>query len=189
VRAVRQWTSIVREADQIDRVVYAAVAGTTTPTLDQGLRRLSDSANRSRLWFGIAAGLALLGPRGRRAAVAGASAIAATSAVVNLGIKTTVVRGRPDRVAAEVAASRHVRMPKSTSFPSGHAASAFAFATAVGDVLPPASVPLHAIAAAVAYSRVHTGVHYPGDVVAGSLIGALAGAAVGRIARRLLLRR
>jgi membrane-associated phospholipid phosphatase len=121
-------------------------------------------------------------------AITGASAIALTSAVVNLGAKTTLVRGRPDRAAAEVAASRHVRMPTSTSFPSGHAASAFAFATAVGDVLPPASAPLHALAAGVAYSRVHTGVHYPGDVIAGSLIGAVAGAAVGRLARRLLRR-
>jgi undecaprenyl-diphosphatase len=183
---VRQWKRVVGEVDQIDRVVYAAVAGTSTPSLDHGMRRLSDSANNSRLWFGIAAALALLGPRGRRAAITGASAIAITSAVVNIGVKTTLVRGRPNRAAAEVAASRHVRMPRSTSFPSGHAASAFAFATAVGDVLPPASAPLHALAAGVAYSRVHTGVHYPGDVVAGSLIGAVAGAAVGRIARRLL---
>ena len=50
------------------------------------------------------------------------------------------------------------------------------------------SAPLHALAAGVAYSRVHTGVHYPGDVVAGSLIGVVTGAAVGRLARRLLRR-
>ena len=67
--------------------------------------------------------------------------------------------------------ARHVRMPTSTSFPSGHSATAFAFATGVGRVLPPAAVPLHALAALVAYSRVHTGVHYPGDVVAGALSG------------------
>jgi membrane-associated phospholipid phosphatase len=188
MKAARQWRQIAHEVDQIDRVVYAAVAGTSTPSLDQGMRRLSDSANNSRLWFGIAAVFALLGPAGRRAAITGASAIAVTSAVVNLGVKTTLVRGRPNRAAAEVAASRHVRMPTSTSFPSGHAASAFAFAAAVGDVLPTASAPLHALAAGVAYSRVHTGVHYPGDVVAGSLIGAVTGAAVGRIARRLLRR-
>jgi undecaprenyl-diphosphatase len=168
-------------------VVYAAIAGTTTPTLDVGMRRLSNAANYSRLWFGIAGGLALLaGPRGRRAAVAGTAAIAMTSAVTNLVFKTTLVRGRPDRAAAAVAKARHVRMPMSTSFPSGHAASAYAFATAVGDVLVPASAPLHALAAGVAYSRVHTGVHYPGDVVAGSLIGSVVGAAVGRLARRFL---
>ena len=62
-------------------------------------------------------------------------------------------------------------MPSSTSFPSGHSAAAFAFATGVGHVLPPAAIPLRALAALVAYSRVHTGVHYPGDVVAGALMG------------------
>jgi undecaprenyl-diphosphatase len=41
----------------------------------------------------------------------------------------------------------------------------------VGNVLPPEAVPLRAIAATVAYSRVHTGVHYPGDAIAGALLG------------------
>jgi membrane-associated phospholipid phosphatase len=183
-------TEVLGELDQVDRVVYAAVAGTRTPTLDSGMRRLSNAANHSRLWFGLAAGLALFGGRpGRRAAVAGSVAIGLTSAFVNLALKTTVERSRPDRVAAEVAQTRHVRMPTSTSFPSGHSASAFAFAAAVGDVLVPATVPVHALAAGVAYSRVHTGVHYPGDVVAGSLVGLVVGSLVGRVALRLTLRR
>jgi undecaprenyl-diphosphatase len=62
-------------------------------------------------------------------------------------------------------------MPKSRSLPSGHSASAFAFATGVGQVLPREASALRVLAAAVAYSRVHTGVHYPGDVVLGSLLG------------------
>ena len=70
-------------------------------------------------------------------------------------------------------------MPTSRSFPSGHSASAFAFASAVGGVIPALSLPLHLAAAAVAYSRVHTGVHYPGDAVIGSLAGASAGQVVG----------
>jgi undecaprenyl-diphosphatase len=178
---------LIRELDQVDRTVYAAIAGTRTPTLDTGLRRLSNAANHSRLWFAIAAGLALAGGRsGRRAAVAGSVAIAATSAIVNLTMKTTVVRERPDRIAADVARARHVRMPRSTSFPSGHSASAFAFAAAVGDVLVPASAPVHALAAGVAYSRVHTGVHYPGDVVAGSLVGLVVGSLIGRLTLRAM---
>jgi undecaprenyl-diphosphatase len=79
---------------------------------------------------------------------------------------------------------RWVRMPTSQSMPSGHSASAFAFATAVGYALPTLSVPLHAAATAVAYSRVHTGVHYPGDAVAGSVIGTSAAALVCRILDR-----
>jgi undecaprenyl-diphosphatase len=63
-------------------------------------------------------------------------------------------------------------MPGSTSFPSGHSASAFAFSTAVGHDLPGLALGLNFLAAAVAYSRIHTGVHYPGDTVVGSVIGA-----------------
>jgi membrane-associated phospholipid phosphatase len=80
-------------------------------------------------------------------------------------------RRRPDRAAA-LSPARHVAMPASTSFPSGHAASAFAFASAVGRHLPGLGVPIRLLAVGVAYSRVHSGVHYPGDVVVGSIVGA-----------------
>jgi membrane-associated phospholipid phosphatase len=183
--AERTAKEVVIELDHVDRMLYAAVAGTSTPTIDTAMRRLSNAANNSRLWMGVAAGLAFLGPRGRRAAATGLVAIAATSAVTNLVLKTTVVRRRPDRDAAAVARTRHVRMPESTSFPSGHSASAFAFATAAGSVLPAVTVPLHATAGAVAYSRVHTGVHYPGDVVVGSFVGFVVGTLVSRVARFL----
>lgn len=68
--------------------------------------------------------------------------------------------------------ARRVRMPKTRSFPSGHAASGFAFATGVATEAPLAGGLLTALAALVAYSRVHTGVHYPSDVLAGAVIGA-----------------
>ena len=67
--------------------------------------------------------------------------------------------------------TRHVRMPTSLSFPSGHSAVAFAFATGVGNRLPVVAGPLHALAGVVAYSRVHTGVHHPSDAVVGSVLG------------------
>jgi undecaprenyl-diphosphatase len=101
----------------------------------------------------------------------GLASVAVTSATLNLGVKPLVNRRRPDRVAEDVPLVRQVRMPASTSFPSGHSAAAFAFATGAGRVLPTSGVPLRALAALVAYSRVHTGVHYPSDVVVGALLG------------------
>jgi undecaprenyl-diphosphatase len=98
-------------------------------------------------------------------------------------------RGRPDRDGIGVPEQRWVDMPTSTSFPSGHSASGFAFASAVGATLPIAGVPLRGLAAAVAYSRVHSGVHYPGDVVVGSLIGVSIGEATALVARGLRRRR
>src|SRR5947207_13730991 len=175
----RQVVKGLRELGAVDRAVYSAVAATPTPGRDDPLRRLSDAANNSRLWLAIAAGLAVAGGRpGRRAAARGTLAIGVTSAVVNLAVKSVWSRPRPDRAGAGVPGQRNVRMPASTSFPSGHAASGFAFASAIGRDQPALGFALRFLAAAVAYSRVHTGVHYPGDVVVGSLIGAAAGQTV-----------
>ena len=125
-------------------------------------------------------------------------AIGVTSATVNLGVKPIARRRRPDRTHPALFEDRHVPMPRSASFPSGHAASAFAFAYAVGRHLPALAVPIRLLAAAVAYSRVHTGVHYPGDVVIGSVAGSGTAAMVaavgaqpplaGRTAQRCLRR-
>lgn len=156
----------------LDAAIYAAVAATPTPTFDRALGSLSRAANHSGLWIGAAAVLAMTGgPRGRRAAASGIAALGVTSAIVNIGLKPVGRRRRPDRIGAAVPVTRHVVMPGSTSFPSGHSASAFAFASGVGASLPVAAVPLRAVATLVAYSRVHTGVHYPADVVAGSVLG------------------
>lgn len=167
----RDWLS---EVDRVDRAVYRAVAGTSTPLLDGAMRRLSRAANYSRLSVASAALLSLAGgPAGRRAAASGLASVAATSLFVNVVVKPIGRRRRPDRSGDRVALSRHVRMPRSRSFPSGHTAAAFAFASGAGRELPTVSVPLRTLALLVAYSRVHTGVHFPGDVVAGALIGAV----------------
>jgi membrane-associated phospholipid phosphatase len=161
------------EIGQLDRAIYAAVAQTPTPSLDRALSRLSRAANYSRLSIASAAVLSVAGgSRGREAARMGLSSVAVTSAVLNLGIKPIIRRRRPDRSAHDVPLARQVRMPSSSAFPSGHSAAAFAFATGVGQVLPEAGLPLRVLASLVAYSRVHTGVHYPGDVLVGAMIGA-----------------
>jgi membrane-associated phospholipid phosphatase len=179
--------SWVDEVERMDVAVYSAIAGTPTPRLDHALRRLSHAANYSRLSMASGAVLAIAGgPRGRRAAITGLASVAATSAFVNLVVKPLGRRPRPDRTGEEVPAARHVEMPESRSFPSGHTAAAVAFAGGVGSVLPAAGVPLHLLAALVGYSRVHTGVHYPGDVLAGAVIGAMvADVTAGMVGSRL----
>jgi undecaprenyl-diphosphatase len=160
------------DAERLDVAVYAAIARTPSPALDRWMSRLSRAADYSRLSIAAAGALSVLGgPEGRRAARGGLASVAVTAAIVNLAIKPFARRRRPDRVAQEVPVARHVRMPASRSFPSGHAAAAFAFATGVAHASPTAAIPLRALAALVAYSRVHTGVHYPGDVIVGALVG------------------
>jgi undecaprenyl-diphosphatase len=160
------------DAERVDRAIYDVIAATETPALDRAMSRLTRAADYSRLSLTAAALLSLAGgPKGRRAACEGLASVAVTSVVANLVIKPLGHRRRPDRVAGDVPLARQVRMPSTTSFPSGHSASAFAFATGVGHVLPREAAALRALAALVAYSRVHTGVHYPGDALAGSLLG------------------
>lgn len=178
---------IVSELNKLDQAVYAAVATSPTPSLDAGLRKLSNAANYSRISGGISIGLAVLGgPAGRKAAFRGMVSIGVTSAVLNAVVKPVAKRARPDREGAAVPAVRHVRMPSSHSFPSGHSASAFAFAVGVGHVMPWSIPPLALLATAVAYSRVHTGVHYPGDVIIGSLSGFILAEATNTVLDRYL---
>jgi membrane-associated phospholipid phosphatase len=157
------------------------VARNRTSALDIPLRRVSRAADHSKLWIATAAVRAATGGRdGRRAGVAGLVCVALTSTLVNGAIKPLARRPRPDRTTHAVPLVRCVPMPTTASLPSGHAASAFAFAAgAGGDQLRTRSV-LHAMAAVVAYSRVHVGVHFPGDVACGALVGAT----VARLATR-----
>jgi undecaprenyl-diphosphatase len=152
-------------------------------TADALLSATSEFANRSKLWLVASAVMSLAGgSRGRRAALRGLLGIALTSSVVNGPLKLLLRRKRP---AAELLGTRPslVVMPGSFSFPSGHSASAFAFATGVLREWPAAGVPIAGLAGAVAYSRVHTGVHFPSDVVVGAGLGVAAGAIAGVLLR------
>jgi undecaprenyl-diphosphatase len=158
----------LEEGRRLDRALYGAVARNRTPFLDAGFARLSRAADYSRLSLTAATVLALAGgPRGRRAAGRGLASVAVTATVVNVALKPLTRRRRPTTALARPL----VRMPRSRSFPSGHTAAAFAFATGAARALPPAALPLHALAALVGYSRVYTGVHYPVDVASGALCG------------------
>jgi membrane-associated phospholipid phosphatase len=115
----------------------------------------------------------------RAGAAAASSAAAAGLAVMVL--KETFDRARPPLDSAGIEAVGLI--PDSASFPSGHSATAFATAVAVGLVHPRLRRPLLALAALVALSRVYLGMHYLTDVLVGSLLGAAIGAAAGLAVR------
>ncbi|EHR61766.1 bifunctional phosphatase PAP2/diacylglycerol kinase family protein [Saccharomonospora cyanea] len=140
--------------------------------MDPALSRLTRSADKGRLWWVIAAGLATRKGPARRAAMRGLVALAGASVTANLIGKPLLPRRRP---AAEVVPEirRLRKRPTSSSFPSGHAASAAAFVTAAALESPRLGALLAPLGAAVAYSRVHTGVHWPSDIGAGAALGVL----------------
>jgi undecaprenyl-diphosphatase len=106
----------------------------------------------------------------RRGAIRGVGAQAVSSLVVNVVLKRFFGRVRPD--LENLQSHRRLRRePGSLSFPSGHSSSAAAFVTGVAMESPLAGAALAPLALGVGYSRVHVGVHYPGDVVAGLALG------------------
>jgi diacylglycerol kinase family enzyme/membrane-associated phospholipid phosphatase len=153
-----------------DRSLFARAARLDAPVLDRVLPRLTSAADHGVLWFGLAGAVALTGTTGRRAATRGLASLAVASALANGPAKYLIRRQRPVLDAVPVLRLL-TEQPGTTSFPSGHSASAAAFATGVSLESPALAPLVGALAAGVAYGRIHTGVHYPADVVAGLALG------------------
>jgi membrane-associated phospholipid phosphatase len=147
---------------------------------------VQEAAEHTKLWWATAATMAALGGwRGRAAAAAGVTAMATAQVLANAVVKPLYRRRRPPRewVPPEELQDR----PDSSSFPSGHTAAAVAFAGAVTPVWPAAGAACGVSAVMVAAERVHSGAHYPSDVVAGGAVGMTA-AALARAVPQLLRR-
>lgn len=166
---------------RVDERLMSGATRARSPALDSSLVAITRAANYSKLWLLIAGAMAVLGgQRGRAAAERGLIGIGIAAAVANGPAKLLVRRRRPFRRSAPVL----IPMPRSSSFPSGHSAAAFAFVTGACAQMPDLAPLLVPIASAVAYSRTYTGVHYPSDVAAGVAIGVGSGMAAGRVASR-----
>jgi undecaprenyl-diphosphatase len=187
-RPVARAARLRRRLGRLDRELLTAAARRRSPVGDRALMAASTAANRSMLWIGVASVLTATGRRRPRSAAAGGLlGIGIAASLVNGPLKFAWRRDRPP-IAFKGGGEPLLPLPRTFSFPSGHSASAFAFATGATIALPAAGPVLLPAAAAVAYSRVHTGVHYPSDVAVGASVGALSGVAGARIVARLRAR-
>ena len=147
------------------------------PVADLVFYGASALGDNGLLWLILGAARGLRSEHDWHAAIRMVAGVGIESAVVNLGIKSLFRRQRP---AFEGIRPRSLRTPRTSSFPSGHATSAFTAAglLAEDDDLWPL---YYALALIVAWSRVHVRIHHASDVVAGIAVGV----ALGRLGRRL----
>ncbi len=169
---------MARRVDAFDHAVDAAfdqVRGRRS--VDRLFYTASALGDFSLVWHLAATATALRSPHHERQALRLAVSLGVESVLVNQGIKSMFRRTRPPR---EPHARHQLRRPRSSSFPSGHASSAF---LAAGLLSRTGGLPAgwwYAVATVVASSRVHVGIHHASDVV----VGALLGAGLGRVALR-----
>ena len=96
--------------------------------------------------------------------------------LLSYGMRDLIDRRRPPLVYPEP--KPLVGVPHSGAFPSGHASTAFACATVLAWASPRLRIPAFLLAAAIAWSRVYVGVHWPLDVLGGAVLGVLVATAL-----------
>jgi membrane-associated phospholipid phosphatase len=154
----------IREHPAANRLFYAA----------------SEAANHSLLWHALTWVGVFTGARKPIDAVRTTVALGVESALVNGPIKMAFRRARPEVVDVRPHA---LRVPLTSSFPSGHATSGFCAAVLLSKKK---TLPFYlSLATVVASSRVHVRIHHASDVVAGAALGT----ALGLAFRRMLLRK
>jgi len=156
-------------ANALDLAVYRRIRSLAhTPDSVRWVRRYSQLGEHGAVWLALGASAALVDRARRRhwlraTATVGAAYMTSTSIKLAIGRQRPSIEDLPHLMAT----------PTGLSFPSSHSTSSFAAARAFGSLMPGA--PLQLAAAAMAFSRLYLGVHYPSDVAAGAALGTLIG--------------
>jgi undecaprenyl-diphosphatase len=144
-----------------------------SPEAERSVKVLAGLGEWGAVWaaLGVAGGVA---DRGRRERWLRAAAIGPAAVGVNYLVKLAVRRRRPDlgRRLPPLAGA-----PSALSFPSAHATSSFAAASAMGRLSPRLRLPLFSLATAIALTRPYLGLHYPSDIAGGAILGLVLGSA------------
>jgi decaprenylphosphoryl-5-phosphoribose phosphatase len=160
-----------KELERLDRHVLRTMrtrwhGGPTESTV----QALGAAGEWGAVWAAIGLAAAAL-DRSRRSRWLSSAAVAPAAVGVNYAVKLAVRRPRPRlRRLPPLAAA-----PSRLSFPSAHATSSMAAATAMGRVAPGARAPLFALAATICMTRPYLGMHYPSDVLGGIALGLVIG--------------
>jgi membrane-associated phospholipid phosphatase len=140
-----------------------------SPGLESAAKALGKAANNAVVWVVLGVALALLDPS-RRESWLICAALGPIAIVLNYAVKLLVKRPRPVLEGLPPLGGA----PSSLSFPSAHALSSFAVATAMVRV-DPATAGALLVALAISLGRPYLGMHYPSDVFVGALLGVALG--------------
>jgi undecaprenyl-diphosphatase len=167
--------AVSRFDQAVDSYFDAHLRGKPGP--DRLMYTASAVGDHSMVWLALAALQGPVSGKGWRPLVRAGALLGAESVLVNGLVKLAFRRERPDVTEPH---PLPLRVPVTSSFPSGHASAAF-FAAAL--LRRRASWPVYyAVASIVASSRVHVRMHHASDVIAGAALGA----ALGELARAVV---
>jgi undecaprenyl-diphosphatase len=173
-RQAPESAAVARFDRTVDNFFEAHLRGRAVP--DRVMYAASAAGEHSMAWLGFSVWEGWRRGTPGRALWRAGQALGTESALVNWAVKAVFRRARPDN---DEPRPHHLRQPLTSSFPSGHASSAFFGAALLRDS--PWAPAYYAVAVVIASSRVHVRVHHASDVVAGAAVGVL----LGEVARRV----
>lgn len=167
---------------RFDLAADRALERVRNPALDRVAYAASALGDWSVLWHLVGGVRALTNHDRAGQSLRLTAGLAAESLIVNQGVKRLFRRVRP---VADRDHPHRLRVPATSSFPSGHASSAFFAATYLAERRNPATPLLFVLAGVVAMSRPYVRAHHTSDVVAGAALGTVLGLVARQIGRRI----